>query len=57
MLGDYLELAKTIDAETVGDVVRHLDDGACLDVCTWLGEQGGAAIVDKYREVVGNRQE
>ena len=57
VLCDYLELAKTIEAEKVGDVVRHLDEGACVDVCTWLEEHGGAAIVEQYRAVVRNRQE
>jgi hypothetical protein len=52
VLHDYLELAKAIDAKTVEDVVKHLDRGACNDVCSWLEKYGGSKIVDKYRELV-----
>ena len=50
LLYDYLQLVKTIGADDVGTVVSHLDRGTCNNVCNWLEERGGKAIVDEYRK-------
>jgi hypothetical protein len=55
VLDDYLKLAKDIGAVTVKQIVAHLDGGPCDEVCTWLDEQGGSAIVAEYRALGGGR--
>ena len=52
MLRDYLKLAKAIQATTVKDLVTKLDGDACLKVCEWLDDHGGARVVAEYRKVV-----
>jgi hypothetical protein len=52
VLRDYLKLAKAIQATTVKDLVTKLDGDACLKVCEWLDDHGGARVVAEYRKVV-----
>ncbi len=51
VLCDYLALAKSIGATKVRDIVPYLDDGKCNDVCVWLEQHGGSAVVAQYRKV------
>ncbi len=46
---DYLILAKKIGAASSADIINHLDRGHCGNVCAWLDEHGGSAIVAEYR--------
>jgi hypothetical protein len=52
VLCDYLELARSIGATKVREIVSHLDNGKCVEVCAWLKEHGESAIVSEYRRVV-----
>ena len=54
VLCDYLELALQIHAETVKNMVTHLDDGLCHGVCTWLGERGASRIVAEYEDALAS---
>jgi hypothetical protein len=49
VLRDYLKLAKTIDATSVSDIIDHLSNGSCDQVCAWLDEHDGSAIVEEYK--------
>ena len=52
VLCDYLELASKIEAQTVSDLVTHLDDGICREVCSWLDERGASRIVAEYESAL-----
>jgi hypothetical protein len=52
ILRDYLRLARTHSAGSVQELVRQLDAGHCVQVCTWLEEHGGSAIVEEYRRTL-----
>jgi hypothetical protein len=49
---DYLRLAQAIGADEIAAIVGHLDSGPCADVCSWLKDHGGHAIVAEYTESV-----
>jgi hypothetical protein len=49
---DYLKLAKAIEASTVTDIVGYLDSQHCEEVCAWLHEHGGSAIVAEYKNSI-----
>lgn len=55
VLRDYLKLASVITAEGVAEIVRHLEDGPCEEVCSWLEDHGGASIVNEYRDALRAR--
>ena len=57
VLCDYLKLASVITAEGVVDVVRHLENGPCEEVCSWLEGYGGAFIVAEYRDALRSRNQ
>lgn len=46
---DYLTFAAAIQAGTITQIAAQLDNGPCNDVCTWLEEHGGSAVVTEYR--------
>jgi hypothetical protein len=52
VLCDYLQLANSIGAQDVREIVSHLDAGKCRDVCRWLEEHGAGVVVAQYRKVV-----
>jgi hypothetical protein len=49
---DYLKLTATSSFDSVKAVVAHLDAGPANDVCKWLEEQGGEAVVEEYRKML-----
>lgn len=56
VFGDYLTLVNTIDAKSLGQVISYLDEGKCIDACSWLEEKGGLKIVEKYRSVISKSE-
>jgi hypothetical protein len=55
VLCDYLVLANSIGATKVRDIVSYLDDGKCHEVCEWLEQHGGSAVVAEYRKMSPGR--
>jgi hypothetical protein len=52
VLRNYLRLARTNSTGSVQELVRQLDASHCVQVCTWLEEHGGSAIVEEYRRTL-----
>jgi len=52
VLRDYLKLARTNGAGSVQELVAGLDAGPCAQVCSWLENHGGSAVVEKYQRTL-----
>ena len=52
VFSDYLRLVNTIDTKSIAQVISYLDEGKCIEACSWLEERGGLKIVEKYRSVI-----
>lgn len=52
VLRDYLTLARTNGARSVHELVAGLDAGPCVQVCSWLEEHGGSAVVEEYKSTL-----
>ncbi len=55
VLKDYLELAKSVGATSVSDIISRLDEHECHEVCAWLTQHNGSRVVTEYRKVVPDR--
>ena len=56
VFSDYLTLVTQRPLRSIREVVAFLDADPAKEVCRWLNENGGHAVVEEYRKMVSGSE-